>query len=470
SRMVGLADVAADEVDGLKKSVLDLSRATGRGPQELANALYEAASSGLDTAQAMDAVTQAARGAAAGLGSSEEVVSLVASATTAYGAANMDASRALDILTQTIREGRADPEELAGTLGRILPVAASLGVSFEEVGGATAYLSNVFGNTNRTVTAMSGIMVKLLSPTAQGRQALLDMGTSMEQLSAAIDERGLMGALDLLRERGFGGNQRALRALFDDVEAFQGITALLGADQEQLAGIMERTADSAGAASSAFATATETDGFRMRQAWADIQTAMIAAGDIILPIVAGIAGAIGKVAGVFAALPEPVQTVVVAFLGLVAAAGPVLMVAGSLIKNYALLHGAATKAAGSTGLFARAAGAAATGLGALAVGLGVVELFDQLTGRTGDANDELNVLVSTLSKVGKLELPEGQTMSEGVSEITAAFTELALKIQDTKSSWQIAKDMADWQTDQEFNLKQMSDAFDQVFNTSPDMA
>ena len=115
--IVGLAGVPQEEIEGLKQSVLDLAGETGRAPQELAEALYFAASAGLDAAGAMDAVEVSAKGAAAGLGQTEDIVGLVASAVASYGEESINAAEAVDVLTATIREGRADPDELAGTLG-----------------------------------------------------------------------------------------------------------------------------------------------------------------------------------------------------------------------------------------------------------------------------------------------------------------------------------------------------------------
>lgn len=338
-QMVGLAGVAAEDVDGLKEAVLDLAGETARAPQELAEALYFASSAGLDTKGAMDAVTVAAQAAAAGLGSTQDIVGLVASATASYGEANIDAARATDILTATIREGRAEPSELASTLGRVLPIASQLGVSFEEVGGTVAYLSNVIGDTNRTVTSTQGVFLKLLSPTQQGRDALAEMGTSFDELQQAIASDGLMGALELLRTKGFQDNAQALRMLFDDTEAYQGATALLNADQAKLNEIMQATADSTGAVGEAFG-AIDPDAQKMKQAWVDIQIALIKIGDVIGPIVADIAGGIGDAADAFADLDPWVQKLIIGFAAVAAAAGPLLVVVGSLIRNYAALRAA----------------------------------------------------------------------------------------------------------------------------------
>lgn len=398
ARMSGLAGVEASEVDGLKKSVLALAGETAQSPQKLADALYEASSAGLDTAGAMEAVKVAAKGAAVGMGSAQDIVGLVASATAAYGKENISAARATDILTASIKAGRADPEELAGSLGRILPIASQLGVSFDEVGGATAFLSNIMGNTAETVTALQGFFVQLLSPTQQGKQALLDMGTSVEDLHAAIDEKGLMGALELLRSKGFAANQDALRNLFPDVQAFQGALALVSDTSGALSGTLDATRNSTGQLDKAFAIAADTGGFKMKQAWADVQVAMIKAGDVILPIAAGVADAIARIATVFSDLPGPAQKIVVAFLALVAAAGPVLMVSGTMIKNFKEIKSALEGVQ-------VAAGSASIALAAVAlVAIGAIGWYSA----EAKKKQELIAITNTFTDALKAEA-EGQT-------------------------------------------------------------
>ena len=374
--MVGLAGVATEDVDGLKQSVLDLAGETARAPQELADALYFAASAGLDTKQAMEAVELSAKAAAAGMGRTEEVVGLVASAIASYGEEAITAAEATDILTATVREGRADPEELASTLGRVLPIAAQLGVEFEEVGGAVAYLSNVFGDTNRTVTATQGLLVKLVSPSQQGRKALQQMGTSIEDLHAAIDEDGLLGALELLREKGFAENEQALRSLFDDIEGYQAALALLNDRSGTLTETMGGVADSAGALDNAFGAMAETAGFKNAQAFAKLQTALIQIGDVLVPIIADVAEFVAVFLDAFSALPGPMQTALVAFGGLLAVTGPLVSMGGKLLSNWKLLSRGFDAAAIGAYNMSASLGTVAKQAGALAVaGIAIQQAF-----------------------------------------------------------------------------------------------
>lgn len=380
ARMVGLADVPADKIDQLRDSVLRLATETGKGPQELAEALYEAASAGLTAEQALAAVEVAARASAAGMGPTADIVGLVASATAAYGASAITAAEATDILVATIRAGRADPQELAGTLGRVLPIAAQLGIEFDEVGGAVAYLSNVFGDTNRTVTALQGFLVKLVSPSQQGRDALEDMGTSAADLQRAIDERGLQGALEHLREYGFAENQQALRSLFDDIEGFQAALALLNDRSGTLDDTLSEVANSTGALQDAFSTWLGTDSAKTAQAFQQITVALIEFGGKVAPLVAELAQLAGTVAGIVGIFPDWLVQ-----LGLLTAimGGPLLKAGGFVLSNFEqikkvaqTLATAVSKAFDAMALGAYAAAGAMTTVAAataaLTVGIGAL--------------------------------------------------------------------------------------------------
>lgn len=330
-RMVGLAGVTADEVDGLKKSVLDLAGKTGQAPQDLADGLYFLRSSGLSASDAMDALKVSAMASTAGLGSTAVIADAVSSAMNAYAKSGLSAAEATDILTGTARAGKAEPAELAGALGRVLPIASELGITFKDVGGAIAALSLSGNDASTSATLLSNIMSKMLKPSQQGAEALAGVGMSAESIRSSIADKGLLATLEDLKARlGDAGFVKFL----EDAQAVQGALALTGQNAEQVHATFDTVANSAGLTSEAFGAMAETSGFKMKQAWAEVQVALIQAGDVIMPIVSGVAGAFGHLATIFSDLPGPVQLIVIGLLGLVAAAGPVLMVGGSLIKNF----------------------------------------------------------------------------------------------------------------------------------------
>jgi TP901 family phage tail tape measure protein len=122
------------QVEEWNSQVLDMSRSVGRGPTELADALFFVTSAGIRGAEAMEVLEMAAKASAAGMGETKVVADLVTSAMNAFGKENLSAAEATDILTATVREGKAEADSLAQAMGFVLPVAAEMGVKFRPGG------------------------------------------------------------------------------------------------------------------------------------------------------------------------------------------------------------------------------------------------------------------------------------------------------------------------------------------------
>ena len=152
TKIVSLVGLTADEVDGMRESVLELAGDTAKSPQELADALFVVTSAGLRGSAALDTLEMAAKASAAGLGQTEDIARAVAGAVNAYGPGMLDAADATDILTATARAGNFETSQLAGALGRVLPFAKQAQASFEDVGGAVALFTRTNGNAAESVT------------------------------------------------------------------------------------------------------------------------------------------------------------------------------------------------------------------------------------------------------------------------------------------------------------------------------
>jgi TP901 family phage tail tape measure protein len=329
--MQTLAGLSAGEVDGLKDSVLGLSGETGRAPQELAEALYFLRSSGLEGAQAMEALEVSAKASAAGLGDTQVIADAVSSAMLGYAESGLKASEATDVLIATAKAGKAEPAELAAQMGRLIPTAAELGITFADVGGSIAALSTKGNDAAAATTQLTNVMGKLLKPSQQGAEALEEVGLSTERVRELIAEKGLLGTLEVLKERlGDSGFVK----FFEDQQAVQGALALTGGDMEKTRDIFAQVNNSVGETDKAFQTWAESMGAKNAKAFADFQVAMIRFGDVIAPIAASVLSFAASVIGVFSDLPGPAQKVVVAFLAILAAVGPLMSIGGRLISTW----------------------------------------------------------------------------------------------------------------------------------------
>ena len=279
AKIRGLVGVANDELAEMEPLLHDIGIATGVGPQSLAEALFFVTSNGLRGAEAMEVVERSAKAQAIGLGEAATSARLATSAINAYGSENLSATSAFDSLTAAVRLGNLETEQMAGSMGRLIPIASGLDVEFSETAGLMAALSRTGTDADQAVTQLTQIMVALLNPTAEADKALESVGLSAKQARDFMGEEGLLNTLVLLRNT-FGDNEDAMTAVFGNVRALRGVFDLLGPNLETTQSIMAEMTDTAGELDGAFERSDST-GREMRQGMATIGSVLITVGDIL---------------------------------------------------------------------------------------------------------------------------------------------------------------------------------------------
>jgi len=365
AKIQALVGISGSQVETFKGQVLELAGETARAPQELADALYFITSAGIDASDAMGVLEASAKASAAGLGDTATIADAVTSAVNAYGLANLSASDATDVLLATVREGKAEPTQLADSIGRVIAPAQNLGVAFDQVGAALASMSVVGLDASEGATALRGILMALERPTVKQTKVLDQMGMSLTQIRSVVRDQGLLPALTMLANGAKNLGDEAITSLFGNVRALNGVLTMTGANAGRTNQIFHDLAGTTGDTNRAFDIMSQTAGFKMKQAWVEIQTTLIGVGDKILPAVAKIVGTVGDIADAFGNLPGPTQNAILGILGLVALSGPFLMFAGTIIRNATLISGA-LEAIGVAGV------AAQLGIAAVVVAAGVI--------------------------------------------------------------------------------------------------
>ncbi len=305
TRIAALSNASSADIEQWKGQVLSLAGETAQAPQELADALFFLSSAGLDAAQVMPALKASAEGAAVGLGSVKDVANITASAMNAYAKSGLTAAQVTDTLVAAVREGRAEPDEFANALGRILPIASQANVSFQDVTASLASLSNIGLDVNEGVTAMRGVLQAIVAPGTQAAQALGQIGLTAQDMLDAIDERGLFGALQMLDEAAKANTSTQadyigiLRKVVPNVRALTGVLGLTGQEAAKVDAIFGHVTDSTGSLAQALAETAEGPGFKLRQLMAELQVVAIQLGEALLPVVTTLAGVLTQLAPLF---------------------------------------------------------------------------------------------------------------------------------------------------------------------------
>ena len=281
AKIQGLVGVAADEIGVLEDAAKRLGPEFGVSANEAADALFFITSAGLRGASATEVLEASLKGAAIGLGETKTIADLATSAVNAYGEAQLGGAEAVDVLAEAVRLGKLEPDELAQSMGQVLPLASNLGVRFDEVGAALAGMSKTGTDASTASTQLRQIFSTLAKPTSEANRALADMGLSAEGLREQIREKGLFNTLETLTDA-FDGNIEATSSVFGNVRALTGVLDLMGPsvdDNRELFGLM---ADEAGVLDDALGIVQDTAENKFRVAMETARTSLINIGEGIL--------------------------------------------------------------------------------------------------------------------------------------------------------------------------------------------
>lgn len=345
-----LVGVAADQVAEWRDELLRIAPAVGRGPGELAQALFVVTSAGERTARALNIVELAAKASAVGLGDTATVARAATAIMNVYGKRGMTAARAMDILTAIVREGNLEAASLAGVLGRVISITENLGISFEDAGAFIATFTRAGVTADEAVTGLRSALMLIMKPGKEAEDTLRAYGLSMERVrNIAAGPGGLVAALGAVMTA-LEGDKTAIARVFPNFRALPGVLSVAVSQAEAYAEVSDNIAHSTGILDEAFERVSETAAFKFRRALAGLQVAGIQLGSVVLPTVVKLTEAVTSLVTAFTGLPRWVKVATVALAGFLAVLGPILMAIGNLILAWSALQAAFIAIAGPVGL------------------------------------------------------------------------------------------------------------------------
>lgn len=211
--------------DELTKSLIDASSAFGTTAAQQAKSFYQIISAGItDVVQANDVLIQSNKLAIGGLTETANAVRIITTALNVYGRNVLTAKDVSDSLFLTVRLGVTRVENLAASLGLVLPQAKQVGVSFDEINAALTILTKRGVSTSIAVTQLSAIFTAILRKGALARK---EFGTKVAKAFSvtALRTKGLTKFLVDLTDA-LGGSEEKLVKLLGRVEGVKAILTL----------------------------------------------------------------------------------------------------------------------------------------------------------------------------------------------------------------------------------------------------
>ena len=327
AKIENLVGITGQTLQDFKAGVLGVSKATGQSQAQLADALFVITSAGIRGAEAMDVLTMAAKASEIGLGETKEVARGLTGVLQAYAKEGMTAARATDIMTAIVREGNLEAADLSPTLGRIVGIAAQLGISFEELGANIATFTRLGVPTEEAVVGLRGVMATFLQPTKEAEKVLAKFGLSAAGLRTKLGKQGLQATLrDLLVT--FKGNDEALTSVFGNIRALSNVLGTAGVQGEAYAQILDNIENSTGIVDKGFENVSNTAEKKLRKALNELMNTGVALGNALMPVALKIAGFIKKMVEGFNSLDSNTKTMIITLGLLLAAAGPIATAIG----------------------------------------------------------------------------------------------------------------------------------------------
>ena len=334
TKIKSLVGLAGKDVDKMGKQAREMAKNTGISSQQAGDALFYITSAGLEGASAMSVLNASLKASASGLGDVSQVADLATSAMNAYGSDTLSATDATDVLTAAVREGKLNSEDLASSMGQVLPVASNMGVSFNEVGAAMAAMSRTGTNAAQGATQLNSILSGLLKPTKQAEEALGEMGLSSAGLKQQIKDEGLLSVLETLKTE-FDSNGDAAAKVFPNIRALRGVLDLTGKSAETTKEIFDELNASQGATKKAFDETAKSASFRLKKALNGARESFSEMGAVLLtallPAIQKITGVISKLFNSFTNLDASTQNIILGVGALVIALPTLLSLFGTLV-------------------------------------------------------------------------------------------------------------------------------------------
>jgi TP901 family phage tail tape measure protein len=230
--------------DEAKLAFTELSAAYGTSAAQQAKAYYEIVSAGImGTRNQMELLRVANQAATAGLTDTKVSADVLTSALNTFGKQGLTAQKASDQLFVAVREGKTRFEELAGSLGRVTPVAQAAGLSFGETAGTIAFLTKSGISTEEAVTGVRAVLAQVIRPSEEATAVARRLG--IEFNTAGLEAKGMGGFLKDLAER-TGGNEDILGKLFPDIRGLVPILATVRGDFADFNRVLELTKNASG--------------------------------------------------------------------------------------------------------------------------------------------------------------------------------------------------------------------------------
>lgn len=256
-----IADTAKVPLESLSSQVLQVSGDMHIGANEISEAAYQAISAGQDTGNAVAFAGKASMLAKAGFTSSASAVDILTTALNAYGKGADEVGHVSDVLLTTQNLGKTSVDELAGSMGRVIPLAAAYNVSLENLSSGLAIMT-ANGIATAEASTYTKSMLNELGDTGSTVGKILQQQTGKSFAELNADGKSLGDALQILYDK-VGGNATEFAGLWSSVDAGTGALSLASSGADKFNGVLQQMQADSNLTQTAYDTMTDTMAYKL---------------------------------------------------------------------------------------------------------------------------------------------------------------------------------------------------------------
>ena len=296
-----LFDATDEDLAKFKDSILEYASGSSASLEEITNSLSAAIGSGVEYSKSLDLIATAEKLSVATRADLKGTTEVLVSTLNAYGLSTSEAGSVSDKLFQIIKDGKIEMTDLSASLANITPIAATAGVSLDEIGAGIATLTAAGVQPSTAIDALRSALSNIIKPSEQAKKLANELGIEFD--ANALKSKGLAGVLDDV-QKATGGSADKMAILFGDVQGLSAVMTLTGSQAEAFAGSLGSMGKAAGAVDAAFAKMNGSVEQSSAKAVNALKALLVEIGTPLLDEFGGIATAIAKV---FAAVADSVK-------------------------------------------------------------------------------------------------------------------------------------------------------------------
>jgi len=265
-----LSDQSMTLLPRYREQLRSMSKEFGEGTETLSKGLYDILSASIAPAKALDVLAVSARSAKAGITDTGIAADAI---TTILNSYSLEADRAGEIsdkLFTIVKLGKTTFAELAPNIGKITALAATAGLSFDDLGANLATMTRAGVQTEIAVTSLRAIMLSFLKPQSDSIEMARRYGVELN--SNTLRTIGLTGVIQKLKK----ATAEELAVIVPTSRAITGFAAAIQ-KADALTGDYDSMLNSHGATQKAFQKIADDSSFKLdqlEQEWIDQKRAL----------------------------------------------------------------------------------------------------------------------------------------------------------------------------------------------------